>query len=110
LRLLAWASASLPGGAWLFHSLDRTTASLLRASGPEGHTLQLPAEGVGASHQPIEHELRDLCLRTARIDLLQPAAQLPLVLPGAVIPAKQPFSFAGVEWSERQQKGLKCAF
>jgi hypothetical protein len=67
-------------------------------------------KGVGASHQPIEHELRDLCLRTARIDLLRPAAQLPLVLPGAVIPAKQPFSFAGVEWSERQQKGLKCAF
>jgi hypothetical protein len=47
---------------------------------------------------------------TSRIDLSQPAAQLPLVLPGAVIPAKQPFSFAGVESGERQQKELKCAF
>jgi hypothetical protein len=44
------------------------------------------------------------------IDLSQPAAQFPFILPGAVIPAKQPFSFARVESSERQQKGLKCAF
>jgi hypothetical protein len=54
---------------------------------------------------------RCICdLRPTRIDLSQPAAQFPFILPGAVIPAKQPFSFARVESSERQQKGLKCAF